>query len=120
VHVLFLFLICHDDTFDAPESMGPDSLAWVQEVERRGTRLAGGRAEPPRRAAIVRVRNGERIVQPGPRTSEPEYVAGFDVLDFDTEENAIEAAALHPMAVHGTIEVRPIRPDDDPVEPTTG
>ena len=118
--MLFLFLICHDDSFDAPASMGPDSLAWVQGVERRGTRLAGGRAEPPRRAAIVRVRNGERIVQPGPRTSESEYVAGFDVLEFDTEEEAIEAAAVHPMAVHGTIEVRPIRPDDDPVQSGSG
>jgi len=109
--VLFLFLICHDDTLDAPESMGPDSLTWVQKVG--GARLAGGRAEPPARATIVRMRDGERIVRPGPRTSEPEYVAGFDVLEFDTEEEAIEAAALHPMARHGTIEVRPIRPDDD-------
>jgi hypothetical protein len=110
VHVLFLFLICHDDTLDAPEAMGPDSLAWIQEVERRGARLAGGRAEPPARATIVRVRDGERIIRSGPRTSEPEYVAGFDVLEFDTEEQAIEVAALHPMARHGTIEVRPIRP----------
>jgi hypothetical protein len=93
--VLFLFLICHDDTLDAPESMGPDSLVWVQKVG--GARLAGGRAEPPASATIVRVRDGERIVRPGPRTSEPEYVAGFDVLEFDTEEEAIEAAALHPM-----------------------
>jgi hypothetical protein len=91
----------------------------VQEVERRGARVAGGRVEPPGRATIVRVRDGERIVQPGPRTSEPEFVAGFDVLEFGTEEEAIEAAAVHPMAVHGTIEVRPIRPDDS-VQPGTG
>ena len=118
--MLFLFLICHDDTFDAPESMGPDSLAWVREVGRRGARLAGGRVEPPRRAMVVRVRDGERVVSPGPRTSEREYVAGFDVLEFGTEEEAIEAAALHPMAALGTIEVRPIRPDDDPVDPAGG
>ncbi len=118
--MLFLFLICHDDTLDTPESMGPDSLAWVQEVERRGARLAGGRAEPPARATIVRVRDGERVVRSGPRTSEPEYVAGFDVLEFDTEEEAIEAAALHPMAGHGTIEVRPIRPDEDRRQSVTG
>jgi hypothetical protein len=117
--VRFLFLICHDDTFDAPESMGPDTLAWVQEVQRRGARLAGGRVEPPGQATIVRVRDGERIVLPGPRTTEPEYVAGFDVLDFDTAQEAIEAAVLHPMAGHGTIEVRPIQPDDNPVQPRT-
>ena len=111
----FLFLICHDDTFDAPDSMGPDSMAWVHEVERRGTRLAGGRAEPPSRATVVRVRDGARIVRPGPRTSETEYVAGFDVLELETEQDAIEAAAIHPMAEYGTIEVRPIRPDDAPI-----
>lgn len=118
--MLFLFLICHDQTFNAPESMGRDTLTWVEEVERRGSRLAGGRAAPPERAAIVRVRDGERSVRPGPRTTEPEFVAGFDVLEFGTEQEAIEAAAVHPMAVHGTIEVRSIRPDDDPVQPATG
>jgi hypothetical protein len=116
-HVLFLFLICHDDALDAPDSMGSDTVAWVEEVEVRGTRLAGGRVEPPAMATIVRVRDGERIVRPGPRTDEPEYVAGFDVLEFDTDEEAIEAAALHPMAAHGVIEVRPMRPDDSSVQP---
>jgi hypothetical protein len=111
--VRFLFLICHDDTFDAPQSMAADSRAWVEEVGRRGARLAGGRVERPARATIVRIRDGERIVEPGPRTDEREYVAGFDVLEFDTQEDAVEAAALHPMALGGTIEVRPIRPDRD-------
>jgi hypothetical protein len=117
--VRFLFLICHDDTFDAPESMGPDTLAWVREVERRGARLAGGRVQPPPRAMVVQVRDGERVVRPGPRTSEREYVAGFDVLELATEEEAIEAAVLHPMAALGTIEVRPIRPGES-AEPATG
>jgi hypothetical protein len=69
---------------------------------------------------IVRMRDDERVVRPGPRTSEREYLAGFDVLEFETEDEAIEAAALHPMAALGTIEVRPIRPDGDPAEPARG
>jgi hypothetical protein len=44
----------------------------------------------------VRVRNGERIVQPGPRTSEPEYVAGFDVLDYDNRDDRLGDAARTP------------------------
>ena len=110
----FLFLICHDDTFDAPESMGPDSVAWVREVGRRGARLVRGRVGPPSRGAVVQVRDGSRVVRSGPRTSESEYVAGFDVLEFDTGQQAIDAAAIHPMAAFGTIEVRPILPDNDP------
>ncbi|MDA0167882.1 YciI family protein [Solirubrobacter taibaiensis] len=102
--MLFLFLICHDDTFAAPDSMGPDTAAWVNGLERR----AGGRVQRPAEATVIQVRDGERIVQPGPRTNEPEYVAGFDVLEFATVEEAVEAAAAHPMTPLGTIEIRQI------------
>lgn len=106
--MLFLSLICHDDTFDPPDSLGPATLARVREVEERGARQAGGRVRLANEATIVRRRDGELVVQPGPRTSEPEQVAGFDLLEFGTEEQAIEAAAAHPMAAHGTVKVRPI------------
>lgn len=109
--VLFLFLICHDDTFDPPDSLRPETLAWLRDVERRGARRIGGRLRLANEATIVRLRDGERVIQPGPRTSEPEQVAGFDLLEFDSEDEAIEAAAVHPMAAHGTVEVRPIWPD---------
>lgn len=58
-----------------------------------------------------RRRDGELVIEPGPRTNEPEQVAGFDLLEFDTEDEAIDAAAVHPMAAHGTVEVRPIWAD---------
>lgn len=62
-------------------------------------------------ATVVRRRGGELSIQPGPRTSEPEQVAGFDLLEFESDDEAVQAAAAHPMAVHGTIEIRPIWPD---------
>jgi hypothetical protein len=109
--MLFLFLICHDDTFDPPDSLGPETLAWERDVEERGARRAGGRLRLANEATIVRRRGGERLIRPGPRSSEPEQVAGFDLLEFSAEDEAIEAAAAHPMAAHGTVEVRPIWPD---------
>ena len=108
--MLFLFLICHDDAFAAPDSMGPDTAAWADALERRDARRAGGRVQRPAEATVVQVRRGERTARPGPRTSEPEYVAGFDVLELATVEDAIEAAATHPMAPLGTIEIRRILP----------
>jgi hypothetical protein len=109
--VLYLFLICHDDRFDPPDSLGPETLAWLRDVERRGARRVGGRLRLANEATVVRLRDGERVIQPGPRTSEPEQVAGFDLLEFDSEDEAIEAAAVHPMAAHGAVEVRRIWPD---------
>ncbi len=36
-----------------------------------------------------------------------EFVAGFDVLCSETREEAIEIAAIHPVAAIRAIEVRP-------------
>lgn len=109
--MLFLFLICHDDTFDPPETLDPQTSAWVLHVQERGARRAGGRLRLAGEATVVRVRDGKQVVQPGPRTSDAEQIAGFDLLEFASVDDALEAAAVHPMAVHGTIEVRPVWTD---------
>jgi hypothetical protein len=58
----------------------------------------------------VRVRGGERLVTDGPYTESKEWIAGFDVLECDTIEQAIDIAAAHPMAYGGRIEVRAFWP----------
>ena len=45
----------------------------------------------------------------GPFVETKEQVAGFDVLECDDLDEAIEAAARHPMARGGIVEVRPFR-----------
>ena len=109
--MLFLFLICHDATFDPPSSLGPETVAWVQDLERRGARRAGGRLRLADEATVVRVRDGEPVLRSGSRTADAEQIAGFDLLEFDSLADAVEAATGHPMATHGTIEVRPLWPD---------
>ncbi len=37
-------------------------------------------------------------------------IAGFDILECDDMEHAIAVAARHPMATHGTIELRALWP----------
>jgi hypothetical protein len=60
----------------------------------------------------VRTRGGELIVTDGPFTESKEWIAGYDVLECDSKEQAIEIAARHPMARFGRVEVREAWPFD--------
>jgi hypothetical protein len=47
-------------------------------------------------------------VTDGPFAETKEAVGGFDLLECDSLEQAIEIAASHPLAEIGAIEVRPL------------
>lgn len=104
----YMLLVCGDDTADA-SGMAPVE-PWVEELGDRGVRLHGHRLALPAEAVTVRVRGGEVLRTDGPFAETKEYVAGFDVLECDTLEEAVEAAAKHPVATIGAMEVRPFWP----------
>ena len=56
----------------------------------------------------MRVRDGKTLVTDGPFAETKEAVGGFDILECDSLEEAVEIAAGHPVAGVGTIEVRPL------------
>jgi hypothetical protein len=103
--VKFLFLICVDPTI--PPDEGPGEIdQWVSGVAT--ARRDGGPLRGPRSAATVRVRNRKRSVTDGPFVETHEFIAGFDLIDCASREEAIEIAARHPVARFGAIEVREI------------
>jgi hypothetical protein len=53
-------------------------------------------------------RDGKTTVTDGPFTETKEAVGGFDLLECDSLEEAVEIAANHPLAQTGAIEVRPL------------
>ncbi|SEE91322.1 Uncharacterized conserved protein [Streptomyces sp. 3213] len=106
----YMLLVCGDDTADA-SGMAPVE-PWVEELGDRGVRLHGHRLALPADAVTVRVRGGEVLRTDGPFAETKEYVAGFDILECDTLEEAVEAAAKHPVATIGALEVRPFWPMD--------
>ncbi|ALV37504.1 YciI family protein [Streptomyces sp. CdTB01] len=112
----YMLLVCGDDTADA-SGMAPVE-PWVEELGERGARLHGHRLALPAEAVTVRVRGGEVLRTDGPFAETKEYVAGFDVLECDSLEEAVEAAAAHPVAAIGAMEVRPFWPmgDEDDAE----
>ncbi len=101
----FLLLICVDPTITPDE--GPDDVErWVERVG--AARLDGGPLQAPRTALTVRVRNGSPIETDGPFAATTEYIAGFDVINCATREEALDIARAHPVARFGAVEVRQV------------
>jgi hypothetical protein len=108
----YLMMVCRDPAIE----LSPDERAampgwvtgWVDEMEKRGILLAGGNElRPVSDATTVRVRGGEALITDGPFAETKELIAGFDILDCADRDEAVEAAAKHPVARFGSIEVRP-------------
>lgn len=104
----FLLIITHDDAFVPSQKLVEDILAWDAEMDRRGIRLDGRPLRPADDAVTLRVREGARHVTPGPTTPGPDHTAAYELLECRNLDVAIEAAAAHPMAAAGTVEVRPV------------
>jgi hypothetical protein len=91
-----------------PETLGEieDWLAGVSD----GKRITGDRLRPRQDAKTDRVRSGKVLVTDGPFTEPKEAIVGFDILECDSLEEAIEIAARHPMARAGRLELRAFWP----------
>ncbi len=50
------------------------------------------------------------MIMDGPFTESKEVIVGFDILECDSLEEAVEIAAKHPMARAGRLEVRAFWP----------
>ena len=110
----YMMLVCTDPSVDPRELDRMDPVGpWVDEMGGRGIRLFGSELEPPRAARSVRVREKQVIVTDGPFVETKEQVAGYDVIECAGLDEAIEAAARHPMARAGVLEVRPFRRHGD-------
>jgi hypothetical protein len=113
----YLLLVCWDtgsmnaQTEPDPRTPKPaveEPFPWVDGLRAQGIWQVGDQLAPPRRARTVRVRDGKRLVTDGPFTETKEAVGGFDLLECDSFEQAVEIAAAHPLAKVGAIEVRPL------------
>ncbi|MGH3421583.1 MAG: YciI family protein, partial [Streptosporangiaceae bacterium] len=111
----YLMLICVAEdvqlTREEEDAMGSATDSWVAEMGGRGVRREGAPLQPVREAALVRMRDGEVLISDGPFAETKEQIAGYDVIECSSLDEAIEVAARHPAATFGAIEVRPFSPD---------
>lgn len=99
----YLLLVCVDPTIERDEAPG-EIDAWLERVGDR--RLIGSALRSTTEAMTVRIRRSERLVTDGPFAESKEFIGGFDVIDCETREEALEIAATHPVAKFGAVEVR--------------
>lgn len=102
-YMMFVITDSQPDT----ESDESDVDLWVDELDASGKRLIGEVLQPQTESRVVRVRDGKRYVTDGPYTETTEVICGFDILDVDDLDEAIEIASRHPMARNGQLELRP-------------
>jgi hypothetical protein len=82
--------------------------AFADECHRRGVWVSGHPLQGEHTATTVSVREGRTLITDGPFAETHEHLGGAYVLDCRGLDEALELAALCPMAEQGSIEVRPI------------
>ena len=75
--------------------------------------------EEPSAAKSVRIRNGRQTTLDGPFAETKEMIAGFNVIEAESMDEAVRIASEFPWAQTGCVEVRPIR-DIDTVRERVG
>ena len=103
----YMMFVATDSDPDAGSESPDDITTWFADVSSRGKHVTGDRLRPVEDATTVRVRAGELLITDGPFTESREWIAGFDILDCEGLDEAIEIASKHPMARFGRLELRP-------------
>ena len=94
-------------------------LQHADELKEQGTLKSYRQLEAPSTGKSVRIRNGKTTVFDGPFAETKEVLAGFNLIEADSLEQAVEIAKDIPWAQTGCIEVRPVR-DADKVRRSVG
>ncbi|MGH3152542.1 MAG: YciI family protein [Trebonia sp.] len=100
----YLLLICGDESAAAHADDGCGG--WTEDLAERGMLQLTGGLGPPEQAKTVRVRRRQLLLADGPFAETKEQIAGLAIIECAGLNEAIEAAAAHPAAGYGTIEIR--------------
>jgi len=83
--------------------------AYMEAMTQAGVLKGSNGLQPTSAATTVRVAEGKTRVLDGPYADTKEQLGGFHVIDVPDLDVAISWAARSPTALHGVVEVRPIR-----------
>jgi hypothetical protein len=84
-------------------------LSHADELRSKGKLLDSQMLEEPSAAKSVRIRNGRQTTLDGPFAETKEVIAGFNIIEAESMDEAVRIASEFPWARTGCIEVRPIR-----------
>ncbi len=90
------------------ERFGHDHVALSAELAETGELVATEGLADPALAKRVTVAGGQTVISDGPFAEAKEHLAGFFLVDCESEDRALAIAARVPDAVWGLVEVRPV------------
>ena len=103
----YMMFVCTDPTAEDYDPSQDNIKAWVSEMDGRGIRVMGNQLSGVDEAVTIRKRGDKILKTDGPFAETKEWIAGFDLIECASLDEAIEVASKHPMARFGRIEVRP-------------
>ncbi|MEO8011680.1 MAG: YciI family protein [Dokdonella sp.] len=115
----YLLLIYTDDSLmDALPASEFDTrmrgcLEHADELRANGALHDSQQLEPPAMAKTLRERDGRSSIVDGPFAETKEMLAGFNLIEAESFDEAVRIAAEFPWASTGAIEIRPVRDLDD-------
>ena len=83
--------------------------AYMEAMTQAGVLRDSKGLHPTSAATTVRVKNGKTEVLDGPYADSKEQLGGFHIIEVADLDAAISWAARSPTALHGVVEVRPVR-----------
>lgn len=95
-------------TQEEQDGLMGEYVALSKELTESGELIDGSPLSDPNTAHTVRVRSGVTDVVDGPYAESKEYLAGYYLVECDSEDRALELAAKIPDARFNAIEVRAV------------
>jgi hypothetical protein len=83
--------------------------AYMEAMTKAGVLQSSGGLQTTDTATTVRTTNGKTQVLDGPYADTKEQLGGFHIIEAPDLDAAIAWAARSPTALHGVVEVRPLR-----------
>jgi hypothetical protein len=84
-------------------------MAYGEALRKAGKLINSNRLRDVADATRVTVADGKTRVQDGPYADTKEQLGGFHIIEVGDLDAAIAWAARSPTALHGIVEIRPIR-----------
>jgi hypothetical protein len=97
------------------QALRDETLAYVDDLRRRGVHVLSAALQSVRTATTVRVRDGRLSTTDGPFAETKETLGGIVLIEARDLSEALQVAAGWPSARLGSIEVRPIE-DELPMD----
>lgn len=88
-------------------------MAYIDAMKTAGVMRGGNGLQPPATATTLRVVDGRRQVQDGPFADTKEMLGGYVVIEVPDLDAALDWAAQAPCAGVGSVEIRPVMPEND-------